>query len=703
MSIIFPGRIPAPVILLALACVTSAAASESDDASGGEAFDSDRQLETVIVTATRTEESVLDVAEAISVVGAEDIARQAPEMLAEMLRGVPGAFFQQTTPGQGIPIIRGLKGSQVLHLVDGMRLNNAFFRNAPNQYLGLVDAYATSQTEVIRGSAPSLYGADAMGGVLQILTAEPEFDNENWSTKGRFYGSWNSVDSSLIGRLEAATGRDGNVLSGGVTYQHHGDRKTGGDETIKPSGYKVKAADLKWRFQMGSSSELMLSAQYLEQPSTPRVDELVAGFGQDHPSSEQYEFKPNRREFLHARYRLDSTSRWFSYFEAHLGRQVITDDRLTQDWGEPEINREYNESKLDGITLQFNSPWGRNDGAQRELIWGFEFYKDKVSSSRFRTDTDTDETIPVRGRFPDDSRMKSAAVYASNRWAWDRLTLNAGLRYSWFEITLPATAELDSVKLKPSDLTGDIHLNYEFQPGLHLVSNIGRGFRPPNIFDLGTLGSRPGNRFNIPNPDLKPESVWSYDLGVKASSERWQAELFGWYADYKDKISSRFTGGVTPEGRLIVQSNNLNSAKLYGIESGLRFLATDEVEVYAVVNYTHGKESDGDQTVPADRIPPLNARIGLVFEPGERLRFEPYLDFSDRQDRLSPRDENDPRINPMGTAGWGTVNLLVSWQAKEDIELGLRLQNLGDKGYREHGSGINAPGRNIGLWLNTLF
>ena len=159
-------------------------------------------------------------------VGAEDIARQAPEMLAEMLRGVPGAFFQQTTPGQGIPIIRGLKGSQVLHLVDGMRLNNAFFRNAPNQYLGLVDAYATERTEVIRGSAPSLYGADAMGGVVQILTREPGFEGQDWQVNGRLYGSYNSVDSSLIGRAEAATGQENSVLSGGVTYQHHGDRKT---------------------------------------------------------------------------------------------------------------------------------------------------------------------------------------------------------------------------------------------------------------------------------------------------------------------------------------------------------------------------------------------------------------------------------------------------------------------------------------------
>ena len=688
------GRQIAPLFLLLASGSLAASGSES----GWE--DDDRVMETVVVTATRMEESMLEVAEAVSVVGEDDIARLAPDMLAEMMRGVPGAFFQQTTPGQGIPIIRGLKGSQVLHLVDGMRLNNAFFRNAPNQYLGLVDAYATGQVEIVRGSAPSLYGADAMGGVVQVLSREPAFDGVQWQADGRVYGSYDSVDSGLVGRAEAAAGREGSVISGGVTWQDRGDRDTGGGETVRPSGYEVRAADLKWRRQLGEDSELMLSAQYLEQPKSPRVDELVAGFGQDNPSSEQYFFMPNRREFLHARYRLESAAPWFSRFEAHLARQVITDDRLTQDWGATVVTEEASDSTLDGLTFQFNSPWGANGN---ELVWGFEFYRDRVDSRRERTDTATGVSGPARGRYPDGSSMDSLAAYASNRWQWDRFTLDAGLRYSAFDIRLPATAEVEAVKLTPSDFTGDVHLAWEINPGLRLLANVGRGFRPPNIFDLGTLGSRPGNRFNVPNPNLQPESLWSYDLGVKHSGEHWEVEVFAWYADYRDKISSRFTGEVTNEGRLVVQSDNLNEATLYGLESGLRFVANDRLEFYAVINYTRGEESDNGLTVPADRIPPLNGRLGLVWQPRENLRLEPYLDFADAQDRLSPRDTGDPRIDPNGTPAYGTLNLLLTWQATDRLTTGLRLENLGDKRYREHGSGIDAPGRNLGVWFDAAF
>jgi outer membrane receptor protein involved in Fe transport len=678
--------------------------ADAADGADGAAMDERRTMESIVVTATRIEESLLDVTEAVSVIDADEIRRWAPDVVAEMLRGVPGTFFQQTTPGQGIPIIRGLKGSQVLHLVDGMRLNNAFFRDAPNQYLGLVDSYAIRATEVIRGSAPSLYGADAMGGVLQILTREPVFEDTQWQADGRLYGSFNSADSSLVGRAEGAAGTATTVISGGITYRDHGDRRTGGGETVRPSGYRADAADIKFQHDLGERSEIMLSAQYLEQPSTPRVDELVPGFGQDEPSSERYEFRPNRREFLHARYRLESESSWFQRFEAHLARQVMTDDRLTQDFGDPEFTEEFNESVLDGLTLQFNSPWGGGVDMEHELVWGAEYYTDEISSSRWRFAGEGAPATPRRGRFPDGSTMDSAAVYAYNHWRLDRLTVDAGLRYSAFRIFLPASGEIGDVRLTPSDLTGDIHLKYEVRPGVHLLSNIGRGFRPPNIFDLGTLGSRPGNRFNVPNPSLQPESVWSYDVGIKLAQSKWEAEVYLWYADYRDKISSRFTGDVTPEGRQVVRSDNLNEAQLYGVESGVRYLSESGLDMYAVVNYTRGEESEpGGATAPADRIPPLNGRIGLVWIPNDRLRIEPFLDFAGRQDRLSPRDVDDPRINPFGTAGWVTMNLLASWQVNEGLELGLKLRNLGDKNYREHGSGIDAPGRSLGVWFDARF
>ena len=153
------GLLVSPILLL-----LSQNSLLADDDTGEDMYENAIQ-EHVQVTATRTNKRDIDIAAAVTAIDEDSILELAPDVIAEMLRGQPGTFFQQTTPGQGIPIIRGLKGSQVLHMVDGIRLNNAFFRNAPNQYLGLVDSFATQRVEVVRGSQGSLYGADAMGGV----------------------------------------------------------------------------------------------------------------------------------------------------------------------------------------------------------------------------------------------------------------------------------------------------------------------------------------------------------------------------------------------------------------------------------------------------------------------------------------------------------------------------------------------------------
>jgi outer membrane receptor protein involved in Fe transport len=374
---------------------------------------------------------------------------------------------------------------------------------------------------------------------------------------------------------------------------------------------------------------------------------------------------------------------------------------VTQDYGSPEVRTEHNVSTLDGATVQFNSvlPHGS------QLVWGAEYYTDTIDSDRFvALDGDPGKTA-VRSRFPDGSTMDSAALYLSGGLiANGRLDLNAGLRYSWFDIRLPASDDHGAVRLDPSDLTGDLHAVVTLSPETRLVANVGRGFRPPNIFDLATLGPRAGNRFNVANTELDPETVWSYDLGFKAETGWLEFEVFAFYLDYADKITSVYTGEVTAGGRDVVRSENRNEVTLYGLEAGVQWALMDDLNLFAVVNYTRGEEHDTEAApFPADRVPPLNGKLGFEYLVNGDWRITPYLLFAAGQDRLSPRDVRDPRIDPAGTDGWSTLNLHLGWQASPQLELGLRLENITDAYYREHASGIDAPGRNAGLWLNYVF
>lgn len=672
----------------------------ADEESFDDLYETDT-LEHVQVTATRMQKRDIDIAAAVTAIDAETVLQFAPDVIAEMLRGQPGTFFQQTTPGQGVPIIRGLKGSQVLHMVDGMRLNNALFRSSPNQYLGLVDSFAVSRMEIVRGAQGALYGADAMGGVVNILTPEPDYAGADWQQDSRLYGSYDSVDDGWVFNARTQGGQQGWGFTGGASYQDHGSRQSGSGETLVPSYFTSEAADLKFVMGAGERSSLMLAAQVMEQPETPRYDAMTPGYGELEPASEQSFFKPNRRSFLHARYRYDGPGEWFDQVEAHLARQVITDDHLSQDYGSAEIVTEHNRSTLDGLTLQVNS----NLHSGPSLVWGAEYYSDAIDSTRFIQPEGSNVKTGVPGRFPDGSSMDSAALYLSGEWIrTDQFSLDAGLRYSWFDVRLPADENHAVVRLAPSHLTGDMHLVYTLNPGLKLVGNLGRGFRPPNIFDLSALGPRDGNRFNIASTDLGPETVWSYDLGIKVETGSIELEVFAFYLDYIDKITSVYTGDVTGDGRLVIRSENLNQVDIYGLEAGLNWAVTTDLRLFAIANYTYGEEQDDmGSGFPADRIPPLNGQLGLEYYLSENWRFEPYLLFAGEQDRLSPRDEGDPRINPLGTPAWGTLNLLLDWQATATLQLGLRLENLTDKAYREHASGLDAAGRNAGLWLNYRF
>jgi outer membrane cobalamin receptor len=176
-------------------------------------------LETMQVTGTRGPASTFEVPTAVTVIGAEEIERESTQLVPDLLRGRAGVYVQQTTPGQAIPIVRGLKGSEVLYLVDGMRLSNAIFRNSPNQYMALLDPVNVGRIELVRGAASALYGGDAMGGVVNVLTPEPRFEGENWQSRTAFDNRYNSAENSIHTHLALSAGRRDIGILGGFGYQ----------------------------------------------------------------------------------------------------------------------------------------------------------------------------------------------------------------------------------------------------------------------------------------------------------------------------------------------------------------------------------------------------------------------------------------------------------------------------------------------------
>ncbi|MFQ5983416.1 MAG: TonB-dependent receptor, partial [Woeseiaceae bacterium] len=587
--------------------------------------------------------------------------------------------------------IRGLKGSEILHIVDGMRLNNAIFRNAPTQYLALVSPGTIDRIEVLRGAPASLYGSDAVGGVVQILSRVPGFDGSEMQYRRSVLLSWDTADigRSVHASLDAGSRRLAGLIS--IDYLQAGNRRTGAGERIGPTGYESKGVRIAASATPDEHRSWLLDFQYTTQPATPRIDELIAGFGQTEPSSSEFLFAPNERLFSHLRHtRADGW--WATDWSFDIGWQRIIDDRITRLFASPDRRHESNRSDLVGVTVNV-----AKDIARGSWIFGAEYYHDRVASHRIEEDIASSQTTIVQSRFPDDSSVDQAAIYANVlQRVGARSSLSGGLRLSAVHIDLPDTSASAAASLNVTDLSADIGWILELSEQLQFVSNLAHGFRAPNVFDMGTLGDRPGNRFNIPNAALDSEHVTQFDAGIRGHNDRSNIELIVYWLHYTDRITSVLTGAVTSDGRDIVQSRNQAEADIWGMEAAATHEIRDNLTVDAMLNFTHGEERESGGTgAPADRIPPLNGRVGLRYEPRASLTVEPFLVFADSQTRLSPRDIRDVRIDPSGTSGWLTVNLRASWQPSELWRLTASLENLFDEQYRHHGSGIDAPGRNL--------
>jgi hemoglobin/transferrin/lactoferrin receptor protein len=648
------------------------------------------EVDSVTLTARAEARDSFDQAAAMSVLDAEQIRRQSPAVMPDLLRDQPGVFVQQTGPGQGAPIVRGLIGSAVLTLVDGVRLNNGFFRPSPNQFFALVDPYNIDRIEIVRGAGSSLHGSDAMGGTVRVFTPTPSFRGSHWQVGGRALGQIASGDRAAVSRLALAGGREGLSLSGGFTYQRHGDLRRGGGDVQRPSAFSAYAADSKLALERGGH-RLLFGAQLVSEPETPRYDELVPGFGRDMAPAEEFVFAPMRRLLTHTQYRYRSDAPAVRLLEARLSFQRIDDDRRVRDLGSTVQVRERNQGDSFGAGVETVA----TPALSHTLTYGFELYQDRIYSSRVDFDGTTGMGSIALARYPDGSRINSFGVYLQDHWrALSRLVLTPGVRFSLFDVAVTRADREVGADLRETAWTGGLGALFSLTPTVNLAANVGRGFRMPNVFDLSTLGNRPGNRFQVPNADLAPESILTGDLGLKLDLAAVTGEVFVFHSRYRDKIEAAPTGELTPDGRQIVRSANVNRVDLLGSEAMLRVVPSSRLVVAGSVTYVHGRETTASITMPADRIPPLHGRLGVAARVWRSLWVEGFARGAARQSRLSDRDRTDSRIDPRGTPGWVTMNLRLWGALAPGISARLACENLLDARYREHGSGIDATGFN---------
>lgn len=611
-------------------------------------------------------------------------------VLGDALDGIPGVAVQRTGPGQGAPIVRGLIGSAVLVVVDGMRLNNAIFRPAPNQYTALVDPLAASRVEVTRGPGSTLFGSDAIGGVINVITALPRFEGEAWQRTASATAVGATADRSIVGRVTAAAGREGSGIAIGTTLQHHGDLRSGGGATQTPSSYNSISVDVTGHLEHGRHATTAW-AQLTEQPSLPRTDELNIGFGQTEPASAEFRYAPSRRSFAHVRHLIRQPTKALEGLEIHAAWQRIRDDRTTRDTGSEERLIEANHDDSIGVAARAVGPL-----LGGELSFGVDYWFDRVASARTSRDITTGVEMVDTARFADGSTMNQAGGFAEARRTVGPVALRGSLRLGATRIRIAKADREIGGTIDSLSWAGELGAEIPLATGLALVANAGRAFRSPNVQDLSGLGPRPGNRYQVPSSSLGDERAIGADLGVRARGERLELELFGFGLINDGRIEVVPTGEVRDDGREVVASANTAEARMLGVEGAVRVRVHPAVELEAQATWVRGNQTTVAGDEPADRLPPAGGRAVVRWRVVPRIVLEGGVRGALAQRRLSERDRTDPRIDPMGTPGFASLHVGAGVELG-DFLIVARAENLLDRNYREHGSGTAAPGFDASL------
>jgi hemoglobin/transferrin/lactoferrin receptor protein len=693
----------------------------------------------ITLSGTRTPRTVDQSSATVTVQTRQDLDRNQTRTLRDLVQYEPNVTVRNNSTRYGIQDIniRGLEGSRILIQADGIRLPQRYEFGSTQLGRDYVELETLKTVEILRGPASTLYGSDALGGVVTFATVDPadflrESGDDASVTAKILYGSANdsfaetAALSGRYGRLEGLflyTRRDG------FQTEINSDTAAPNPQTFGSNSYFGK---LVYRFDEFSQLKLtgesfersvdtnLLSSQGLvtNQGAPFRVDRLTAV---DEVKRERvslgYEFRnPDQPGFLqgvrfqlyYQQSRATETSEEFRRVTAPFtgvpnrlrSRRSTYDENIYGGDLQFESNFTIGSTKnrlTYGIDLS-NTEAGRiRDGFERNLVTG-------AQSNRVGADF-----FPVKD-FPDADIFR-LGIYLQNEieFANGNLTVIPGLRYDYYSLDTQADAQfsdrpfvfppgfpprrIEASDFEASAVSPRLGVVWRLNPTLSLFGQYARGFRAPlyNEIAPGFVNTLAGYEA-LPNPDLKPETSDSFELGLRGKFSQASFSIAGFYNTYKNFISEFVQVGTNPTGCspafspprcfAVFQSRNIGEAEIYGVELRGEYRFSPDpggLSAFASLGYTVGNDKTVD--LPLETIPPIKAVVGL--------RYRDAADVWGAQ--LTTTIVGEPRVertadrpNPFIPGSYATVDLVGYYKLGQNAMLTLGVYNLTDSRYFQY-------------------
>lgn len=692
---------------------------------------------------------------AASRVGRREIEERIPRSTPDALVYEPGVFVQQTAAGQASAFVRGRTGQQTVLLFDGIRLNNALWRQGPNQYFFTLDAATVRAIEVVRGSASVRHGSDAIGGAIEALPIEAPLwtDLHDLRAWPRNTLRVSSQDEQLAERFQLEAQWDRFGLIGGAGWRTVGLLEGGGavlgadgrlpwvprfaEDGCSPNqavedpdrcrtqlgtGFDELTFDARVAYDLGRERRVVAALYGYRQYDAPRTDQCPPAEGRwDECLTYEEQFRTLA----------------YVAFRGPLAEGVAEDARLTLSYQRQHerrrLDRPASFSSLGGIdnvdTFGFagstrTAPLDLGGGLRWTLRYGGEVYHDRVGSTAWTAFSDTEQVVfASRGQYLEGSSYTTGGVYLEPELdLGGGVTISAGGRFGGTRATAPADETTGSTAVDRSWITPVGRLGVAWAPLPHLTwrANVDHAFRAPNLDDL-TSRQQTGPGFQFENPDLGPEQALTVETGLEWRGEWLRADVWGYWAPVWGAMArAPRSAADCPPGatscagaRARYQLVNLpGRADLFGVELSALAEFPLGFSLRATLAWAWGEgpnpapePADPDvpyeARVPLSRVPPLNGTVEARWRAEWGLYAGAALRWAAAQDRLALQDLSDPRIPYGGTPGYAVLDLSAGWRWRRNLLVGLVLENVTDAAWRAHGSSVNGPGFGVSLRLEV--
>lgn len=701
---------PLPVCL-----ALAASLAVADHARSAASAPAATRLDEIIITATRIEQPSDELPYVTAVISRATLDERSVRTLPDALREESSVMVQKTALGQGSPFIRGFTGFRTVLLVDGFRLNNAAFRDGPNQYWNTVDAWSLEKLEMVKGPTSAQYGSDAVGGTVHARTIAPRFTGAAPAAFASALYRYASAERSHVARLEAGAGLGAaTAFVLGATRKDFGDLRAGRGTGVQPrTGYDEADVDFKLEHRFAPRTRLTLAHQAVRLDDAWRTHTTIHGLRWQgtRPGSNLARVLDQARDLTYARF--DAEGLAGAIGELHLG---LAHHRQTEDEFRQRANLRVERQGFRVNTLGAFAH-GRWETRTGRWVTGAEFYRDGVDSFLREFDaTGALAAVRVQGPIADDARHDLLGLFAEDHVALSpRVAVTFGARLNTTRVranrvATPGAATAFALAADTTALAGNLRvlLNLDRDARWRLFAGASQGVRSPNLSDLTRFDIAEAGQIETPVADLAPERFLTGEIGLRANHGRAGFE-FAAYRTAIDRLIVR-----TPTGRLVsgfneVTKRNSGRGFIHGLELEAWAAATAEISVRGVATWMEGRLKSYPTPAPVLIEEPVSRLMPPTFTGVARWQRGPWwieaaVTTAARADHLATQDRVDiERIPPNGNPGYTIGGLRAGWKWRRHLTLSAAVENLTDEDYRIHGSGLNEAGRNVSLTARLEF